>query len=166
MADLLEENNPEREYCFLDRNYTEEYTAEEFRQILTEALRFQPDINTAYYDKEDALLLAVNFKNPPGRLLRRQWSYPIKSLPDFAVWRKYAKGEQMQIQEPCYDIPTHKVGLLRINHKTCFPCDNSVIRIDKINCAARRVGLSVINKDNLTFGIKETEQTIEDKSEF
>jgi len=31
----------------------------------------KPDINTMYYDKQDSLLLAINFKNPPGRLLRR-----------------------------------------------------------------------------------------------
>jgi len=34
-------------------------------------MRRNPDVNTAYYDKEDALLVALNFKNPPGRLIRR-----------------------------------------------------------------------------------------------
>lgn len=42
-----------------------------FRQQLVEAMRLYPDVNTCYFDKEDALLVALNFKNPPGRLLRR-----------------------------------------------------------------------------------------------
>lgn len=55
----------------MDRNYQESFDASTFRQILTQALRSGPDVNTSYYDAEDALLLALNFKNPPGRLLRR-----------------------------------------------------------------------------------------------
>ena len=84
---LLHDENPEREYEFLHRNFTEEMDANTFRQTLVEALRLCPDVNTLYYDKEDALLLALNFKNPPGRLLRRQWTYPVKTMPDIATWR-------------------------------------------------------------------------------
>lgn len=69
--ELLQSENPERTYEFTYRNCTEEMDAETFRQVLTQCMRLNPDINTAYFDKEDALLLAVNFKNPPGRLLRR-----------------------------------------------------------------------------------------------
>ena len=68
---LLQENNPEREYEFKSRNFTEEMDAATFRQVLTKAMKLNPDVNTAYFDKEDALLLALNYKNPPGRLLRR-----------------------------------------------------------------------------------------------
>jgi len=35
-----------------------------FRQVLADAIRLDPDVNTTYFDKEDALLLALNFKNP------------------------------------------------------------------------------------------------------
>lgn len=69
--DLLKEHNPERTYDLLDRNYTEKYDSQTFRQIMTDALRKYPDVNTTYFDKEDALLVALNYKNPPGRLLRR-----------------------------------------------------------------------------------------------
>ena len=58
----------------MDRNYQEVYDASTFRQVLIQALRYGPDVNTCYYDKEDALLLALNYKNPLGRLLRRQWT--------------------------------------------------------------------------------------------
>lgn len=65
--------------------------------------------------------------------------------------------------QPVIDIPTHKSGLLRTNHKFCFPCDNSVIRVDKRNVAGRRFGSSVIIKDNMVFGIKENEGTVKEK---
>ena len=88
---LLKEENPEREYDFLRRNYTEDMDQATFRQTLVEAMRLCPDVNTHYFDKEDALLVALNFKNPPGRLLRRQWTYPVKTLPDLATWRQFVK---------------------------------------------------------------------------
>lgn len=43
----------------------------------------EPDIVTEYYDKLDALLVSMYFKNPPGRLIRNQWTYPVSCLPDF-----------------------------------------------------------------------------------
>lgn len=69
--ELLKRENPEREYEFVRRNFTEQMDASTFRQVLVEAMRLCPDVNTEYFDKDDALLLALNFKNPPGRLLRR-----------------------------------------------------------------------------------------------
>jgi hypothetical protein len=81
--DLVRSENPERTYNFLDRNFIEHFDPATFRQVMVDAMRRYPDMNTAYYDKEDALLIALNFKNPPGRLLRRQWTYPFKVMPDF-----------------------------------------------------------------------------------
>ena len=162
--ELLKKENPEREYEFQRRNYTEEMDATTFRQVLVEAMRLCPDVNTEYFDKDDALLLALNFKNPPGRLLRRQWTYPIKTLPDIATWRQYVKDStDCSLQEPVIDIPQHKVGTLRVNQKFCFPCDNSIIRVDKHNVGGRRFGASVILKDNMVFGIREDESVVEEK---
>lgn len=36
-----------------------------------------------------------------------------------------------------------------------FPSDNSIIRVEKEHVGQRRVGVSKILKDNLTFGLKE-----------
>ena len=71
--------------------------ASTFRQVLVEALRLCPDVNTEYFDKDDALLLALNFKNPPGRLLRRQWTCPIRTLPNIATWRQFHKEENCDL---------------------------------------------------------------------
>lgn len=96
--DLLHSENPERSYDFKKRNCTEELDASTFRQILCDSMRMNPDINTCYFDKDDALLLAINFKNPPGRLLRRQWTYPIKTMVDLPEFRKFIKGENLQME--------------------------------------------------------------------
>lgn len=50
-------------------------------------MRINPDLCYKYYEREDALILALYFKNPPGRLMRRQWTYPTKVFPDFNLWR-------------------------------------------------------------------------------
>jgi hypothetical protein len=46
----------------------------------------QPDVVTDYYEMNDGLLISMYFKNPPGRLIRKQWTHPLRSLPDFADW--------------------------------------------------------------------------------
>lgn len=69
--------------------------AKTFRQVLVDYLKLCPDVNTAYYDREDALLLALNFKNPPGRILRRQWTAQPRCLPDFAQWRSFVKEQNV-----------------------------------------------------------------------
>jgi hypothetical protein len=98
----------------LDRNYCENLDAVTFRQVLTNAVRIQADVNSIYYDKEDALLLAVNFKNPPGRLLRRQWTCPLRVVPDMDAWRAHDKSSLL-LKENLLNIPYYKVGHIRTN---------------------------------------------------
>ena len=70
----MKAKEPERDFFFLDRNFVEKYDVTTLRQTITQMLRYQPDIAFNYYQSEDALLLAMYFKNPPGRLLRKQWT--------------------------------------------------------------------------------------------
>lgn len=119
------------------------------------------------YDKnEDALLLGIFFKNPPGRLLRRQITYPLKVFPDFQTWQRFVKHEENGARidfNDLYDIESSKAGLLRSNTKYSFPCDNSIIRVQKHVIANKRFGSSLIIKDNLVFGIKETADKFKEK---
>ena len=114
--------------------------------------------------------MGIYFKNPPGRLLRRQWSYPIKVFPEYQVWRnfvKHADKEQLQFDiNQLIDVDSSKVGLVRTNSKYCFPCDNSVIRIDKHVIGNRRFGSSLVVKDNFAFGIKENIEKFKNKAGF
>ena len=146
MQDLLQSANPERKYDFMDRNFIEEFDLPTFRQILADNLVLDPDVATCHFDKEDkessekknclaqigkkdspSLLLSLNFKNPPGRLLRRQWTQPLVGIPDYHHWRLFK--DQIQPPTKCLNIDLHKLSLIRQNSKYCYPCDNSVIRI-------------------------------------
>lgn len=122
-----------------------------------------PDINTCYFDKLDGLLLAINYKNPPGRLLRRQWTYPIKTLPELPEFRRFVKEEKLEMAAKLVDIGPEKCGVLRTNSKFCFPCDDSVIRVDKLNVGSRRFGQSLVVKDNFVFGLRETSVEVNEK---
>ena len=73
------------------------------------------------------------------------------------------KDEKCDMATRVIDIPAHKAGMLRSNQKFCFPCDNSVIRVDKHTVGGRRFGASVIIKDNMVFGIQENEDIVMDK---
>ena len=47
--------------------------------------------------------MALNFKNPPGRLLRRQWTHPLSGLPDFHYWRMFK--DQLILPKVVVNIP-------------------------------------------------------------
>ena len=48
-----------------------------------------------------------------------------------------------------------RVGVVRTNTKLAYPSDNSVIRVEKNLVGGRRIGSSLIIKDNLKFGVRE-----------
>ena len=111
--DLLKENNPERDYNFMDRCYQEHFDPATFRQVLCEAIRREPDVNTHYYDKEDALLIALNYKNPQGRLLRRQWTHKQAAVPSFQDWREMK--QEVKMPKECLNIDQKNLSTVRQN---------------------------------------------------
>jgi len=115
-----------------------------------------PDIVTEYYEMLDGLLVAMYHKNPPGRLIRDQWTYPVTCLPDFTDWRNIIHQEGLRIDPTkLVDISCDILGVLRENTKLSFPSDNSIIRVDKCQVGQRRLGISKVLKDNFIFGITE-----------
>lgn len=56
------------------------------------------------------------------------------------------------------DIQTEKVGAIKNNTKFMFPSDNSIIRVEKHQIGQKRMGESLILKDNLVFGLSERKQ--------
>ena len=67
------------------------------------------------------------------------------------------------MEQPFYEIHPLKAGVIRTNQKYCFPCDNSVIRVDKYQVGSRRFGASLITKDNLVFGLREGQTEVQEK---
>ena len=61
------------------------------------------------------------------------------------------------------DIDANKVGVVRTNSKYMFPCDNSLIRTEKHLIGGRRIGASLMIKDNLAFGVRERPESFKAK---
>ena len=102
----------------------------------------RPDVATKYYKEDDGLLVSMYFKNPPGRLLRRQWTNPVQVFPDFNDWKEFVKDGDSKLATNFLDISPDKAGVLRSNTKFSFPSDNSIIRVDKYNVCQKRMGES------------------------
>lgn len=165
---MMHKTLKERSFHFLDRNYIEEYKdSHTVRQIISGAMNsLRPEVATDYYEMDDGLLCALYFKNPPGRLLRRQWTNPVRVFPDFAEWQKVVKSDGVHVDhENILDISNDKVGVMRSNTKFSFPSDNSMIRVDKYNVGQRRFGETQIIKDNYIFGITEKKEVFKQKVE-
>lgn len=158
---MMKSHVKEREFSFLDRNFIEEFTdPNTMRQILSGAINsLRPDLITEYFEMDDGLLVSMFFKNPPGRLLRRQWTNPARVYPEFAEWRDTIKEAQTPVDfDQILEIPAYKVGAIRTNTKFSFPSDNSVIRVDKYQAGQKRMGECQIIKDNFIFGITERKE--------
>lgn len=163
---MMKKEQPEQNFNFLDRNYQEEYKDRNtMRQILSSSMScLQPDMATEYYEIGDGLLVGMYFKNPPGRLIRHQWTNPIKVFPDFQDWNQFVKEEGVPVvADQLLDISADNVGVLRCNTKYCFPQDNSIININKYNICQKRMGESKIIKDNFIFGLTERTQAFRNK---
>jgi hypothetical protein len=131
---MMLSQQPEQTFNFLDRNFVEEYKDRgTMRQVLSQAMTdMMPDLVTEYYEMLDGLLIAMYHKNPPGRLIRDQWTYPVTCLPDFTDWKNIIHQEGLMVDpERLVDIPNDQLGILRSNSKLSFPSDNSIIRVDK-----------------------------------
>ena len=148
-----------------NRIYEEKMNQEILSQVLANILMFEPDIVTEYYEKEDALLLALQFRNPPGRILRKQWKAPYIVMPDFENWMEHfmAEGETppTNILSPeeakmrLIDVDDHKVGHISEKIKFLYPSDNSVIRAASTTISNEKHARVRVLKDNLIFGIRE-----------
>ena len=140
------------------------------RQVLSAAmLQTRPDMATEYYEMDDGLLVAMFFKNPPGRLLRRQWTQPPKVFPDFSEWCTHLQSANVADNAAALleflDIPTNKAGILKNSTKFSFPSDNSIIRVDKYYAGQKRMGESQIIKDNFIFGLCEKKEVFKNKAD-
>jgi hypothetical protein len=89
----------------------------------------------------------------------------MKVLPDFNTWKYFVKDSSLGFdQGDLLDIDPIKVGLLRSSAKYMYPCDDSLIRVEKHYVGGRRVGASLVIKDNLSFGIRERPESFKEKT--
>lgn len=117
---------------------------------------YEPSIITKYNDKDDSLQVALYFKNPPGRILRKKWSAEWKVIPNLENWINFFKNSESNLKnETYYDLDYELIGNLHERTKYMFPNDNSVIFGTKFQVADTFHYRYKVMKEGVTFGIKE-----------
>ena len=72
--------------------------------------------------------MAVYFRNPPGRVLRRKWSAEWRVLPNLESWVNFFKPNEVNFKNDFYyDIDYKRIGNFHERSKVMYPTDNSLI---------------------------------------
>lgn len=91
-AELMKEKEQERDWKFYDRNFCKELTKDAVKYEFSRAFFLNPNVATKYNEREDGLLVSLYFKNPPGRIMRNQWSHNFENATEFRNFlTKYGK---------------------------------------------------------------------------
>ncbi len=83
MADLMKQKEPERDWDFFDRNYCRALSQDAMKYEISRYMLLNPNIATQYCKREDGLFVSMYFKNPPGRIMRNQWSHTFSNNTEF-----------------------------------------------------------------------------------
>jgi hypothetical protein len=68
---MLKNFQPKRDWALEDRLYVEKLTEDSLRQVVNSHRLFAPNYLQYYDHTYDKLLIALVYKNPPGRILRK-----------------------------------------------------------------------------------------------
>lgn len=111
---------------------------------------------TKYVERDDALLVALYYRNPPGRVLRRKWSAEWKTLPNLENWIAFFKGSEANMRnEQFYDIDYQRIGNLHERAKVMYPTDNSLIVATKYSVGEREHLRYKVIKEGVVFGLQD-----------
>lgn len=79
------------------------------------------------------------YKNPPGRILRKQWSAEWKVFPNIENWINHFKESKdgNLTNNLFYDVDYQLIGDINERTKYMFPNDNSLILGTKFTLAGR-----------------------------
>lgn len=165
---MMKSKEKEREWDFGDRIFEERLNSNVLKQRLYRSLLFEPDIQSIYDEDEDALLLSLYFRNPPGRILRKKWTCPWRVLPNLENWINFFKdSEKNYYNEFYYNIDYNLIENLHEKTKLMYPNDSSVILCSQFKSGDDTFNHFKILKENLVFGIrKSTNPSAQELSEF
>lgn len=150
---MMKSKESERDWEFTNRFYQEYLNESTLRYTIIRALELDPDVATSYWAREDALLVSIYNRTPPGRIFRKRWTAPYQGMPDFENWlTHFPKSSEVK---PLYDIDDSKVGLIQERVKLLYPSDESAIKISNLNIANRKIPSILVQKDNLVFGLRQ-----------
>lgn len=126
----MREAEPERgeAWQFGNRVYMERHNKNTLTQTFYRALLQDPHVVTKYNEKDDNLFVAMYFKNPPGRILRKKWAAEWRVLPNLENWINYFKNNDANFKNDLYyNIDYEQIGNLHDRVKYMFPTDNAVM---------------------------------------
>lgn len=153
--EMLREVESERTWDFGNRVYMERHNKNTLMQQLYKALLWEPSIVTKYNDKDDSLQVALYYKNPPGRILRKKWNAEWKVFPNMENWINHFKSSEANLKNDLFfDIDYQLIGNLHERTKYMYPNDNSLILGTKFAVADHYNYRYKVLKEGLTFGIK------------
>ena len=102
------------------------------------------------------MLLALYFRNPPGRLLRKKWSAEWRVLPNLENWINFFKPNDTNLKNDLYyDIDYQQIGNFHERSKIMFPTDNSLILATKYTMGDKENLRYKVVKEGVVFGLLE-----------
>ena len=158
---LLKKIHPERTWDLGDRQYEECFSKVDFSQVFLQMKMYDPEILTEYIERTDSLLVAVLFRTPPGRIIRKAWKSPWKVFPSFSQYLNIFEKSEF---EQFYNIDPSLVGCIKERTKIMYPADNSVIKMIEYQIAGKNSEFTenpffprfrpIVYKDDWYFGIR------------
>ena len=147
---LLKQFQPKRSWDLKNRVYEERLDADCLRQALNESFLLDSHTLTHYDEDYDRLYLIVVFKNPPGRILRRQWFYEDKIVPNLQY---FYKMKEVSDKKTYYDEDCLKLGNISEKTKYLYPNDLSLIIQRKLQYGETQINSNVFFNTSHTMGI-------------
>ena len=158
---LLLKIHPERTWDLGNRKFEETFDMNEFSQIFLKLKMYEPEILTEYIQRTDSLLVAVLFRTPPGRIIRKAWRSRWRVCPNFSQYLNMFEKSDL---ESFFNIDPKLVGCIKERVKIMYPADNSVIKMIEYHVAGRNKEFSenswsprfrgIVFKDNWYFGVR------------
>ena len=121
---MLKKHQPKRAFNIQNRIFTEQISEECLRQTLNEFYLLDSQRISHYDEEHDRLFLIIFYKNPSGRILRKQWRYNDKILPNLQYFYKMKSANH---EDLFYDEDCLKLGNISEKLKYLYPNDLSLI---------------------------------------
>lgn len=153
-----------KNWDFGDRCFEERLGPSTLKQTILRAKLFDPEVMAYYYERDDAVLLALYFQTPPTRTTIRSWTGPWRVRPSLTNWIQNLESHK---DLEFYDIDDYKVGLLSERSRIFCPADNSVIKMTEYTAGPRLqdeerreayktpIFRAHVFKDDIFFGIRQ-----------
>ena len=103
MEEMMQSREPELVWDFLEMSFEERLRKDTLIERISGLLLLEPDLIQKYFSRDDSLLLAIYFKTPRSRVVRKQWTSVYRVMPDFQNWIEHFTPDFIP-PVPLYDV--------------------------------------------------------------